>query len=124
MVDMTKDAVFLPGKIHGCENEIYIVYENPEANDGEGSFEIQVCDYETLLKVYEDAKHDAERFFAIMPDYFQGKWCYCDAPSEEYDSYIEVFEDADFIVGRDGDERDELNFIIEWALSVKQKEGN
>lgn len=115
MVDMTKDAVFLPGKIHGCEDEIYIVYENPEANDGNGSFEIQVCDYETILRAYRGATLKNKSFFDVLPDYFQGKWKYCDAPSEEYDSFVEEFENADFIAGRDGDEIDELTFIIKWA---------
>ena len=122
MVDMTKDAVFLPGKIHGCEDEIYIVYLNPDANEGKGSFEVCVCNYETLLEVYEDAKHDAERFNEIMPDYFHGKWWYIDAPSEMYNEYVQSFEDADFIVGRDGDEEDEFNFIIRWAQKRQREE--
>ncbi len=124
MVDMTKDAVFLPGTVHGCEYEIYIIYENPDANEGEGCFEIEVCDYETLLKLYDKVNHDVVDFFRLLPDYFQGEWYYCNAHTEEYDSYARMYEKADFIVGRDGDERDELNFIIEWALSVKQKVGN
>lgn len=124
MVDMTKDAVFLPGKVHGCEDEIYIVYLNPEANNGNGCFEIGICDYETILRLYEDINHDIVDFFEMLPDYFQGKWCYCNAHTEEFDEYAVDYEKADFIVGRDGDERDEFNFIIEWALSVKQKEGN
>ena len=34
------DAVFLPGKIHGCEDELYIIYYNASANDEKGCFEI------------------------------------------------------------------------------------
>lgn len=122
MVDMTKDAVFLPGKVHGCEDEIYIVYLNPEANEGKGSFEVQVCDYETLLEVYEIATKRADRFFEIMPTFFNGKWLYIDAPSDMYNEYVEVFEDADFIVGRDGDEEDEFNFIIRWAQKRQREQ--
>lgn len=121
MVDMTKDAVFLPGKIHGCEDEIYIVYENPDANVGRGAFEICVCNYELLLKACEKAGDNADRFFDLMPSYFVGKWKFCDAPSDEYDSYVEVFEDADFIVGRDGDEKDEFDFIVRWAQKRKKE---
>ena len=45
------DAVFLPGKIHGCEDQLYIIYHNTEANSGNGSFEIEIIDYERVLKL-------------------------------------------------------------------------
>lgn len=120
MNDMTQDAVFLPGTIHGCKDEIYIIYENPVANDGEGSFEIEVCDYETLLQLYEDVNHNATDFFELLPDYFQGRWLYCNAPSESYNEYAEVYDKADFIFGRDGGVEEEMKFIIEWALSIRR----
>lgn len=116
------DAVFMPGKIHGCEDELYIIYYNENANDGNGSVEIEIVDYETLLKVYEDADHNADKFFGILPDYFHGRWQYADAPSDEYLSLVAAYETADFIVGRDGDMDAEMKFIIDWAM--KRKEAN
>lgn len=124
MVDMRKDAVFLPGKIHGCEDEIYIIYENPEANDGKGCFEIEICDYETILEVYEAVKHDAAEFFDLLPDYFHGRWLYANAPSESYNEYVEVYDKADFIFGRDGGIEEEMKFIIKWAISCNIPKGN
>ena len=120
-MDKTNDAVFLSGKIHGCEDEIYIIYENPQANNGKGSFEIEVCDYETLLKLYEDVKHNANDFFELLPDYFQGEWLYCGAPSVDYDDLNEAYETADFIFGRDGGIEEEMNFIVNWARSRTTK---
>lgn len=116
MNDMTQDAVFLPGTIHGSEDELYIIYENPEANDGKGCFEIEVCDYETLLEVYEAAGHNATKFFDLLPDFFHGRWLYTNDPSR-HNEYVEAYDKADFIVGRDGGIEEEMKFIIEWALS-------
>ena len=70
------DAIFLPGKIHGCEEELYIIYFNAEGNEGKGCMEIEIVDYETILDLYKDTEGDCARFFCIMPDYFHGKWKY------------------------------------------------
>lgn len=44
------DAIFLPGKIHGCEDQAYIIYYNESGGDsGEGCFEIEVVDKSRLL---------------------------------------------------------------------------
>lgn len=118
---MTNDAVFLPDNVHGCEDELYIIYQNTEANNGKGSFEIEVCDYITILTLYEDVNHDVEKFFELMPDYFQGKWYYSDYPSIGYRAWEESYDTADFIVGRDGDKRDEFEFIIDWAKRTYEK---
>lgn len=107
------DAVFLPGIIHGCEEEIYIISDAPESNDGKGAYDIKVCDYETLLKLYDDAGHDAEKFFDMMPDYFQGEWYYANKQFTDY-------EKANFLFGRDGGIEDEMQFIVKWAISVKE----
>ena len=120
-IDRTSDAIFLPGKIHGCEDEIYIVYENPEANEGKGCIEIGICDYETLLRLYENVNHNADDFFDLLPDYFHGKWKYCNAPSTEYDELCDAYETADFIFGRDGCNDEEMNFIVNWALYLFYK---
>ena len=109
------DAVFLPGKLHGCEDEVYIIWLNPQACDGKGSWDIAIIDYERILELYEHVGGDAEQFFAILPDWFHGEWCYCDAGNEHFDSYTEAYFDADFMVGRDGGEYEEMMFLVKWA---------
>lgn len=116
MIDMTNDAVFLPGKIHGCEDEIYIIYFNPDAADGVGCFEIEVCDYETLLQVFKDADGDPDEFFGILPDYFHGKWFACYSDSEYFEEYVKIYETADFI---GDDSRAEMEFIVKWATEKR-----
>jgi hypothetical protein len=115
------DAIFLPGKIHGCEDELYIICENESANDGSGSMEIEVVDYETILKLYADVEGDPESFFELMPDYFQGMWYYADAGKEghDYEDLCEAYPTADFIVGRDGGQKEEMEFIVNWAKTRK-----
>ena len=70
------DAVFLPGKIHGCDWQVYIIYLNPCANEGKGSFEIEIIDAERILRLYDEVNGDAEAFFGILPDWFHGEWRY------------------------------------------------
>ena len=118
---MTNDAVFLPNNVHGCEDDIYIIYLNQDADERYGTFEIQVCDFITILNLYEDVHHDCIEFFEKMPDYFQGKWYYSDHRSRSYRAWEESYDTADFIVGRDGDKRDEFEFIIDWAKRTYEK---
>jgi hypothetical protein len=112
------DAVFLPGKIHGCEDQAYIIYHNNQANDCKGSWEIEILDRERILKLYNDVDGNARDFFELLPDYFQGEWYYCDNGTEEYNEYCEAYHTADFIVGRDGDEYFEMTFLVNWAREV------
>ena len=109
------DAVFLPGKIHGCEDELYIIYFNPCACDGKGCWEIEIVDYDRILELYEEVDGNDEEFFALLPDWFQGEWCYCDADHEGFEEYSEIYWEADFIVGRDGIGHDEMMFLVNWA---------
>ena len=109
------DAVFLPGKIHGCEDQIYIIYLNPQACEGKGCFEIEIIDYERILRLNEEVSGNAEVFFDKLPDLFHGEWQYCNFGSESFDGYVEDYFNADFIVGRDGNIEDELDFIVDWA---------
>lgn len=115
------DAVFLPGKIHGAEHLVYVIYMNWEANDGEGSFEIQIMDAERIVEAYNEAKGDQSLFFEILPDMFQGEWCYCDAPRDEFCELVHMYQEADFLVGRDGDTEAEMHFLLNWATGVIAK---
>ena len=35
-----------------------------------------------------------------------------------FDEYVEAYNEADFIVGRDGDEANELDFLVNWAVNA------
>ena len=109
------DAVFLPGKIHGCEWQVYIIYLNLCANDGKGSWEIEIIDADRILKLNEEVGGDAEAFFDVLPDWFHGEWRYCDKGMNGYEELEEAYPSADFIVGRDGGLQEELDFLVRWA---------
>ena len=115
------DAVFLPGKIHGCEDQLYIIYHNNEANSGKGSFEIEILDYERVLKLANENDMCAEVFFERLSDMFQGEWRYCNSDSEDYWNFAEDYFDADFVFGRDGEASDEFEFIVNWAKARKER---
>ena len=115
MNDNSQDAVFLPGKIHGCDYQVYIIYQNEQANEGKGSWEIEVIDYIRILKLYEKVNGCANDFFDLLPDLFHNEWRYCDKGMEGYDELEKAYNTADFIVGRDGDMKDELDFLVVWA---------
>ena len=113
------DAVFLPGKIHGCDWQVYIIYLNPCANDGKGSWEIEIIDADRILKLNEEVGGDAETFFDVLPDWFHGEWRQCDKGMDGYEELEEAYPSADFIVGRDGGLEEELAFLVDWAKNVK-----
>ncbi len=114
------DAVFLPGKIHGCEWQVYIIYFNDQANDCNGSWEIEVIDKYRILALYEEVEGNADDFFSMLPDLFHGEWYYCDKGTPEFDEYTNAYPTADFIVGRDGGEYEEMMFLVNWAKENKE----
>lgn len=111
------DAVFLPGKIHGCEDEVYIIYLNAEGNNRDGCWEIEILDAERILKIHEIVGGDCNLFFAELADWFHGEWRYCNFGTEDFDELQEAYPTADFICGRDGDSYEEMMFIVNWAKS-------
>ena len=115
------DAVFLPGKIHGCEDQLYIIYHNTEANSGNGSFEIEIVDYDRVLMIAKEVENNAELFFERLSDVFQGEWRYCNSDAEDYWNFIEEYLNADFVFGRDGEIAEEFEFIVNWAKDRKQQ---
>ena len=117
------DAVFLPGKIHGCEHQLYVIYLNGEANDGRGSWEIEIIDADRILRLNEEVGGDAEKFFNMLPDLFHGEWRYCDKGMDGYDDLEESYPLADFIVGRDGGLEEELDFLVMWAKDLEARGG-
>jgi len=112
------DAVFASGKVYGAKDRVYIIYANECANNGNGSFEIEILDAERILKLYEEVDGDTMKFFEYMPDEFQGEWGYVDNIPEtkgEFDWWVNEYFNADFIVGRDGGFDEEMNFLVRWA---------
>ena len=111
------DAVFLPGKIHGCEHQAYIIYFNSEADGGDGCWEIEVVDKDRILNLFELVDGNAASFFELLPDWFHGEWYYCDKNTDWFDMYASAYPTADFIFGRDGGEYEEMMFLVNWAQS-------
>ena len=114
--DFETDAVFLPGKIHGCADEVYIIYCNTDSEIG-ATWEIEILDKRRILELYERVDGNSDDFFAKLPDWFQDEWEYCDFGTRDFDEYIDCYSDADFILGRDGDRYDEMMFLVSWAES-------
>ena len=123
IVDLPKadlDAVFLPGTIHSCEDDVYIIYFNAEGNNGNGCMEIEACDYQTILSLYDDVDGNTEKFFDNLPDYFHGEWYYANSDTVCFQTLCEMYEKADFIVGRDGGATEEMMFIVKFAKERKK----
>ena len=91
-----QDAVFLPGKIHGCDWQIYILYYNSCANNHKGCWEIEILDTDRVLALYESVNGEADAFFDLLPDCFQGEWQYCNFGTDAFNEYARVYSSADF----------------------------
>ena len=78
-------------------------------------FEIESIDYERVLSLYDTVGDDADCFFEELPGKFQGEWKSCGSEDESFGDYVEEYFNADFIFGRDGDSKAELDFIVNWA---------
>lgn len=109
------DAVFLPGKVHGCDWQAYIIYFNENADEGNGCWEIEIVDKERILKLYDEVNGDSEAFFGRLPDMFHGEWYYCNNGSDDFEAYLDAYPTADFICGRDGGDDEEMMFLVNWA---------
>lgn len=112
-----QDAVFLPGKIHGCKDNLYILsyVENGEVR----YWDIKVLDAGRILELYNNTEGNATLFWQLLPSYYDGEWC-CDNYLK-FREYANAYPTADFIVNRDGDAADEMLFIVEWARKTISK---
>lgn len=112
-----QDAVFLPGIIHGCENEVYILCYNENGGyNSNGCFDIDIVDKAGIIELFKESNGEYNIFFAMLPDKFQGRWRYCDnTMSEDFEEYKNVYNKANFISGLDGNYEDEMNFLVSWA---------
>ena len=109
------DAVILPEISKGVA---CIIYLNECANGGNGSIEIEYVDKERIIRLNEEVRGNSREFFDLLPDWFQGEWFYCDNTIENEDffqEWVDAYFSADFIVGRDGNIDDELEFLVKWA---------
>ena len=91
------DAVFLPGKIHGCEDQLYIIYHNNEANSGKGSFEIEILDYERVLKLADSKDMCAEVLFEKLSDIGISVHIVVLPDCKDPDEYINKYGSEDFL---------------------------
>ena len=108
------DAILLPDDSGANENFATIIYYSPLANDGEGSFNLVAVSSEELLRLYSESNGNEESFFDLMME------CNCysyEAGTEKFETLVKAYSLADFIVGRDGNERDEMLFLVKWAKS-------
>lgn len=120
--ELENDAVFLPAtqrnndkSIHGCDDELYILYYNSDANCRNGCFEIQITNREILTKIFTTVKNDYIQFFTQLQIYCENM--YIDRNSANFEEFYSIYNSADFIVSRDGTIKDEFHFIKEWALN-------
>lgn len=113
-VNMENDAVFLPGKIHGCDHQIYIIYLNPCSDPP--SFEVEILDAERIISLFEDTNGDPEQFFDLLGDYFYNEWGYVSEGRDEFDDLKRAYAEADFILNESGSQEDEMWFLYNWAL--------
>lgn len=112
------DAVFLPGKIHGCDWQAYIIYFNENADEGNGCWEIEIVDKERILKLYDEVNGDSGAFFDRLPDMFRGEWYYCNNGTDDFETYLDAYPTADFVCGKDGGATEEMMFLVNWAKGI------
>ena len=108
------DAVLLPDESGANENFATIFYFSPLANDGKGSFNLVPVSSEDILRMYSESNGNEESFFDLMME------CNCyayEAGTEKFEALAKAYHRADFVVGRNGDEHDEMMFLVEWAKS-------
>lgn len=132
-IDYTEDAIFLSGKLHGCEDELYVVYFNPNGNIGKGCFEINILNADEVLanaeKVFSIREgtiwDEGNDFIVSLYDEYQYEIQCADFGTEAYEDIMKQYPSADFISGRDGDSMEEARFIINWAKNrVKERDAN
>lgn len=123
-IDPGKDAIFFPPEDSFGDEVAIIIYVNECANEGNGSVEIEYVDAERILKINEVVEGNAEEFFDLLPDYFQGEWCYVDNAGiykEIFQEWIDKYYTADFVNGRDGGIEEEHKVLVEWAKKMRNK---
>lgn len=118
------DAVFLPASLregreslHGCEDEIYVIYCYYLDTINKRSFEIEILDRATVLELCTFSADDYKIFFECLPDYFNGRWYYADEGTANFNELYLLYSDADFVTSRDGTKKDEYEFIRNWAFN-------
>ena len=116
MYDFTNDAIFKAGIIHGCEDELYLIYLNPDSSVP--SWEIShINRYEVLAYLKSKEALDLEEFFDVVVNDAPHYWEVYDP--ENYCDLSRQYEKADFIYNRDGKILEEATFIINWAKEVE-----
>lgn len=120
-------AVFLPGKVHGCKDQVAIRYKNNDSSNPEGTWEEGYADYETVLDIYQTVKNEDDPgagFFEEFSD--RGFWyCFDCGRFPELDiEHNEQYDNADWIDGLIGNQYDTMMFIVNWAMNRKLEVSN
>lgn len=120
------EAVFLPGKLHGNENEVYIMCFSDDSDCGKESFMIYAVRARDILEVcntYKAARLHTEECAVAACDIICSisKGFYVDSGKALFESYKEVFGEADFILGRDGGYKEEAEFLVGWAKKQTER---
>ena len=119
MNNMEAYAIFLPGKIHGCDGQLYILYYNPDAGDGNGCMEIGSIWYDEILLLFKKCNGDPLVFFEDLP--FYCSWSYCDRGAYGYEDLESTHSTADKYCAPDGsDSKDVMNWMVNWASHRKK----
>jgi len=105
-----KDAVFLPGKIHGNENEIWIIYMNWDSTVE--SWEIMIVDAPRIIELYEECAGNAEAFWGTLPDLFHGEWYYYSADKRLSKKRFLVTDNAATLANSLNEPQASLKYII------------
>lgn len=118
--DLTRDAVFEAGLLHGCEDCLLILWHNFDST--EPSWEWVYIHKELVKNAW--ARSDTFREFmedirTSAPGYWRGSTYDFDTDSfDELDDFADAYTKADFINGIDGDDATEAMFILNWAKEV------
>ena len=122
-MDYTNDAIFKAGKIHGCEDELYLIYLNADAETP--LWEIAHISRYDVLDELENDKWYVEGH-AGDPDWYRVDMTFIEVIlemskqfCEEFDpngGLTEYYSQADYIYDPDGDGYiGEAEFIANWA---------
>lgn len=112
-------AIFLPGKIHGCDGQLYILFYNPDAGDGRGCWEIGSIWYDEILNLFRSCKEDAHEFFEDLP--FYCSWTYCDRGAYGYEDLESAYDTADMYYTFDGASgNDIMKRMVDWSSHRKK----
>lgn len=121
-IDFELDAWFLPGKIHGCNDQVYRIYANYDST--EPSWEVQPIWADQIVEAYLEAmRAPATKQYDVFEDSLcaacQGQWGWTNLDSEYGKELAGVYPTADFYGGQEI-----LDKLIAWAAARVSKDAH